>query len=92
MDIPYRFSILSVQAPTQNRWSSSPMLSGSFSHLTLLLPSEMFNKIPQGPGLEVHPGVPNFIGNVVLMIHRVWADRFRCTEANHLRPFGRRHQ
>ena len=68
------------------------MLSGSFAYLTLLLPSEMFNKIPQGLGLEVHPGVPNFTGNVVLMIHRVWSDRFRCTEANHLRPCGRRHQ
>lgn len=43
------------------------MLSGSFAYLTLLLPSEMFNKIPQGLGLEVHPGVPNFTGNVVLM-------------------------
>ena len=41
-----------------------PKLSGSFAYATLLLPSEMFNGIPQSPGLEEHPGVPGFTGNV----------------------------
>ena len=49
----------------QNRLSSSPMLSGSLTHATLLLPSEMFNRIPQSLGLEEHPQSAYFTGNVV---------------------------
>ena len=51
--------------PNQNRLSSSPMLSGSFTHATLLLPSEIFNSIPQSLGLEEHPQGAYFTGNVV---------------------------
>ena len=51
--------------PNQNRLSSSPMLSGSLTHTTLLLPSEMFNRIPQSLGLEEHPQGAYFTGNVV---------------------------
>lgn len=50
----------------KGRWSSSPMLSGSLVHDTLLLPSEMFNTIPQSQGLEEHPLGACFVGNVVL--------------------------
>ena len=41
------------------------MLSGSLTHATLLLPSEMFNRIPQSLGLEEHPQGAYFTGNVV---------------------------
>ena len=51
--------------PNQNRLSSSPMLSGSLTHATLLLPSEMFNSMPQSLGLEEHPQSAYFTGNVV---------------------------
>ena len=51
--------------PNQSRLSSSPMLSGSLTHATLLLPSEMFNRIPQSLGLEEHPQSAYFTGNVV---------------------------
>ena len=51
--------------PNQNRLSSSPMLSGSLTHATLLLPSEMFNRIPQSLGLEEYPQSAYFTGNVV---------------------------
>ena len=55
----------SKPVPNQNRLSSSPMLSGSLTHTTLLLPSEMFNSIPQSLGLEEHPQGAYFTGNVV---------------------------
>ena len=51
--------------PNQSRLSSSPMLSGSLTHTTLLLPSEMFNRMPQSLGLEEHPQSTYFTGNVV---------------------------
>ena len=51
--------------PNQSRLSSSPMLSGSLTHATLLLPSEMFNRMPQSLGLEEHPQSAYFTGNVV---------------------------
>lgn len=51
--------------PNQSRLSSSPMLSGSLTHTTLLLPSEMFNRMPQSLGLEEHPQSAYFTGNVV---------------------------
>ena len=49
-------------------WCKRAMLaasSGSLTYTALLLPSETFNDIPQSKGLEEHPRVPNFAGNVV---------------------------
>ena len=64
LQILYPFST-GKPVPNQNRLSSSPMLSGSLTHTTLLLPSEMFNRMPQSLGLEEHPQSAYFTGNVV---------------------------
>jgi len=42
------------------------MLIGSLTYTALLLPSEMFNSIPQNLGLEEHPQGAYFTGNVVV--------------------------
>ena len=42
------------------------MLAGSLAYTTLLLPSEMFNCIPQSLGLEEHPQGAYFTGNVAV--------------------------
>ena len=41
--------------------------------------SSVCRQIPSSHGTDA---VPNLTDNGVLMVHRAWADRFRCTKAN----------